>query len=381
MKPKIAYFTNIAPHYREKLWLALANDLGVEFHFYFGYKPGQSIKSIDFTSEQWKDLKDQIHLIENIEVNNVLIYQSKVIREILFNKWDAIILLGHARIFTVWIAAVVARLKGIPVILWGHGLYGSERFLKRNFLKSFLSLAKIVLVYGEFAKKLMIEQNFKENNIKVIYNSINYDESKKYRDKYLSKNYFQPYFDNTFKTLIFIGRMTKIKKLHLLIESISKLNSHKEKYNLIIIGEGEDRPRLELVSKKLGINTYFYGECYSEKKIAELLSNADLCVSPGNVGLTGIHAMSYGTPVCTHNDFTNQMPEFEAVIPWETGCFYDKKSLNIAEIIQKWFEKSPDRQIVRENCYKIIDAKYNQDYQLKVLKDAINSIEKKDKRG
>lgn len=374
MKPKVAYFTNIAPHYREKLWLALANDLGVEFHFYFGYKPDQSIKSIDFTTEQWKDLTHQIHLIENIEVNNILVYQSKVLREVLFKKLDVIILLGNARIFTVWITALIARMKGVPVILWGHGLYGSEKFLKKKFLKTFLSLANVVLVYGEFAKNLMLKEKFKEKNIKVIYNSVNYEETKSLRNKYLKDNYFQKYFDNDYKTLIFIGRLTKIKKLHLLINTIHSLQEKGEFYNFLIIGDGEDRPRIQDISKRLEVNVHFFGECYSEKKIAELVSNADLCVSPGNVGLTAIHAMSYGTPVCTHDDFTSQMPEFEAIIPWETGCFYDKAQGNIADAITQWFKKSPGRDIVREKCYHVIDTKYNQDYQLKILKETIDMI-------
>ena len=48
---------------------------------------------------------------------------------------------------------------------------------------------------------------------------------------------------------------------------------------------------------------WFYGACYDESKLGELIFNADLCVSPGNVGLTAVHSMGYGTPVITHNNF------------------------------------------------------------------------------
>ena len=48
MNKKVAYFTNIAPHYREKLWLAFARDLDVEFHFYYGNNSDKSIKSVNF---------------------------------------------------------------------------------------------------------------------------------------------------------------------------------------------------------------------------------------------------------------------------------------------------------------------------------------------
>ena len=44
-------------------------------------------------------------------------------------------------------------------------------------------------------------------------------------------------------------------------------------------------------------------------------------VSPGNVGLTAIHSLSYGTPVLTHNNFNNQMPEVESIQPGFNGYF------------------------------------------------------------
>lgn len=375
-KPKIAYFTNIAPHYREKLWLQMADEMGVEFHFYFGYKPTQTIKSIDFTTKQWKDLKEQLHLIENIEVNNVLVYQRKVMTEILFNQWDAVILLGHARIFTVWLSAIIARLKGIPVILWGHGLYGSEKPLKKLFLKTFLSLGNVVLVYGDYAKKLIVKEKFKEEKIRVIYNSINYKETKKLRQKQLESGFYRNYFNNDHQTLIFIGRLTKLKKLDLLINALIQLKEHKHNYNLMLIGGGDVdvTEKLKQAVQVHDLNVHFYGPCYNEEKIAELLANADLCISPGSIGLTAVHAMSYGTPVCTHNDFKNQGPEFEAIIPWETGCFFDKTKENLAVTIIKWFNQSPERETVRANCFKVVDTKYNPNVQLKVLKEAVDDV-------
>ena len=60
------------------------------------------------------------------------------------------------------------------------------------------------------------------------------------------------------------------------------------------------------------------GECYSEETNAKLIYNADLCVAPGNIGLTAIHVMMFGCPAITHNDFKWQMPEFEAIKSMET---------------------------------------------------------------
>ena len=75
-----------------------------------------------------------------------------------------------------------------------------------------------------------------------------------------------------------------------------------------------------------------YGETFDEAEISKLLNHADLCVSPGNVGLTAMHALAYGVPVATHNDFKNQMPEFEAITPGKTGFSLRKTLLMIWQI-------------------------------------------------
>lgn len=376
MKHKVAYFTNIAPHYREKLWLDFAKHLDVEFHFYYGYKPNQSIKSIDFTTNDWQPYNNQIHHIQNTEINKTLVYQSKVLQEIVFKNWDAVVLVGQARILSVWLSAIVARLKGIPVIFWGHGLYGSESYLKKIYLKRFLSLANKVLVYGDFAKNLLLNENFKQENIKVIYNSLDHEVSRSLREKVIIPDFYHTYFDKGNPTLIFIGRLTKVKKLNLLLEAMACLAQKGEHFNLMMIGDGEERESLENLANKLKINVHFYGACYQEKEIGQFIANAELCVSPGNVGLTAIHALSYGTPVCTHNDFKNQMPEFEAIQEGKTGCFFDKNKDNLAETILHWFKNSPQRNMIRQNCYEVIDTKYNPHVQLQVLKDTINEVMK-----
>ena len=376
IKPKVAYFTNIAPHYREKLWLAFARDLDVEFHFYYGNNSDKSIKSVNFKNENWKGLENQVHIIDNIKVKNRLIYQRHVLKEVAFKHWDVIILLGDANILSNWLAAIVAWLKGIPVIFWGHGIYGSESFLKRTVRKSFLSLANINLVYGHWARNLLIEENFQPVSIRVIYNSVNYERSTALRVNAVSPNFYKSYFKNDLPTLIFIGRLTRVKRLQLLIEAVHQLNLVTKKFNLVLIGDGEVIQDLKSLAKKLEVNAYFHGASYNEQEISKFIANADLCVSPGNVGLTSIHSMSYGTPVCTNDDFKNQGPEFEAIKAWETGCFFDKEKGNLVETISKWFEKSPSREKVRTNCYDVVDNFYNPNMQLEVLRKAIKDLTK-----
>ena len=113
---------------------------------------------------------------------------------------------------------------------------------------------------------------------------------------------------------------------------------------------------------------WFYGACYDELENATLLYNADLCVSPGNVGLTAMHALTFGTPVITHNNFPMQMPEYEAVINGKTGMFFSYNDVNnLAQTINKWMTTSKSRDEIRESCYNVIDDKYNPHKQIDIL--------------
>ena len=86
-----------------------------------------------------------------------------------------------------------------------------------------------------------------------------------------------------------------------------------------------------------------------------------------------MHSLVYGTPVITHNDFTDQMPEFEAIIPGKTGDFFIKDSIDdLSNSIGKWIGNMEKREDVRKSCYEIIDKFYNPTFQLQVIKNVIN---------
>jgi glycosyltransferase involved in cell wall biosynthesis len=144
-------------------------------------------------------------------------------------------------------------------------------------------------------------------------------------------------------------------------------------YNLVLVGDGIVRSELEELVSRNGLDehVWFYGACYEEDRIAELVYNAELVVSPGNVGLTVIHALGYGTPVITHDNFSLQMPEFEAVVPGETGAFFQQGNPeSLVDTIRDWFQQHPKKnQQIIERCWAVIDAKYNPSYQIKVLAD------------
>ncbi len=76
------------------------------------------------------------------------------------------------------------------------------------------------------------------------------------------------------KYLISIGRLTKQKNFELLINFFYKLSGKYSKFDLVIIGEGEDEFKLKNLSKKLNIDKKVHFIGY-QKNIFKYLTNAE----------------------------------------------------------------------------------------------------------
>jgi hypothetical protein len=101
------------------------------------------------------------------------------------------------------------------------------------------------------------------------------------------------------------------------------------------------------------------------------MQSMKVVVSPGEIGLTAIHALTYGIPIVTHDKFGKQGPEFEVIKPDITGDFFkfgDFESLT--NITLKWlFEK--DKDLNKKDCHAIIDNYYNPYVQKKIFDSVV----------
>lgn len=373
---KLLYFTNIFPHYRLAIWKSLLNSNNFDLEIFFSQKNPIGIHTPKL-QEVFNDREiSQLHFIKNYWIRNkVLIWQSKIVKTALFSEFDYLLLLGEMSILSSWISIFIAKLRGKKILLWTHGIYGNESSLKKYFRLLFLKQSDVIFLYENRAKSLLLQNGFQENSLAVVYNSLNYELFEKLYRRLLNtkKKEFITFFkDNSLPTIIFIGRLTKIKQLPILIEALKFSNYANSRYNLLIVGSGKYKKYLENTYKSFIDKgwLHFYGDCFDDNKTSELIYHSDLCVSPGNIGLTAIHSLSYGTPVASHNNLNNQMPEVEAIIDGENGfLFEENNSDDLANKIDNWFlnNSNPDKDVIR----KIIIDKYNPKYQMRIFTDTI----------
>jgi glycosyltransferase involved in cell wall biosynthesis len=361
MQQKICLIYNFAQHYRAGIFKLLDANLTIDF--YFGNTMG-NIKKMDYTylSHFQRELKN-ISLFSSV-------YWQKGAVTLFTGKYDKYLLLGEYYCLSTWILLILCFFSKKKTYLWTHGWYGNEGFFKKWIKILFFKLSDGIFLYGDYAKNLMIKQGFDASKLYVIYNSLDYQRQMNIRKKLKKETVYQDWFRNPNQNIIFIGRLTSGKKLSMLLDLLSHLKRKNINLNLIFIGDGEAKEELQLLSRDKE-NIWFYGACYEEEKIAQLIYNADVCISPGNVGLTAMHSLVYGTPVITHNSFKNQMPEFEAIIKGHTGDFFQYNNIDsLVETTINWLACSKNnRENIRTACFDIIDKKYNPYYQLNIFNE------------
>jgi glycosyltransferase involved in cell wall biosynthesis len=93
--------------------------------------------------------------------------------------------------------------------------------------------------------------------------------------------------------VIFVGRLIPSKRVDDLIMACSRVPDGVE---LLIVGDGTQRPALERVASSVFPTTRFLGERHG-RELGKVLALSDLFVLPGPGGLAVQEAMLYGLPV------------------------------------------------------------------------------------
>jgi glycosyltransferase involved in cell wall biosynthesis len=166
-------------------------------------------------------------------------------------------------------------IKPIAEGLWRYGIFNRCSYY---------------LADADFEIEHYLKEGAPANKIGKLQVGINLDEYKDLPVKVKSE----------YKTILFLGRLDKIKGIDILIDAFARLN--RQDVRLVIAGPDYGcEQRLRLRTEWLGVNgqVSFTGAIYGNHKI-EMLANADVFVMPSRYemwGLTFVEALACGTPV------------------------------------------------------------------------------------
>lgn len=307
-------------------------------------------------------------------------WQPRAISAVYRGKWDAVIFLGNPNFLSTWLAALAARAFGVPVLFWEHGWRRREAKLKSTLRLSFFRMADRLLVYAPRAKRLGVEAGYPESRIDVVWNSLDLTEANDFYSQIENGGLHsitpQELFQSPKRPLLLCtARITDKCRFDLLIKAAAELSKRNMPCNILLVGAGPAVESLRELASDLNQPVYFFGACYDERILSQLVYKADLSVSPGKVGLTAMHSMQYGTPVITHDNDDEQMPEVAAVIDGITGARFKHNDANhLADTIERWLLDHIDRNVTRIACRSEINAHWNPRVQAAIIEGAVMEV-------
>ena len=148
--------------------------------------------------------------------------------------------------------------------------------------------------------------------------------------------------------LLSVGFLVERKGHHLVIEALARLRQQWPKARLIIVGEGEERPRLQALVDRLGLGDAVHlAGAVPNEQMARWYSAADLLVlASSREGWANVllESMACGTPVVA----TRIWGTPEVVADPVAGTLFEPRSAEaLAEGLRRQWAAMPDRQAVR----------------------------------
>ena len=231
-----------------------------------------------------KQLPYKIKRLPNLRITPVTSTLSFVFSAIIYILWDQRkndalqCMMVYPNGF---IGYLLNRVVDIPYFAWIRG--GDYYFMKKTSWKRWM-INKVlsdtdVLVQTEQIKR-DVQSEFPQSNLTVLGNGVTIPEETADGD-----------------SIVYVGRLKEQKGVHVLLRALGKLESEE---NVVIVGDGPERDRLEEMAEQLDVNAVFAGEVPPDA-VDSYLKKGKMLVLPSirGEGLPNaiLEAMAMGLPV------------------------------------------------------------------------------------
>jgi glycosyltransferase involved in cell wall biosynthesis len=206
-------------------------------------------------------------------------------------------------------------------IWWGHG-YNFQASVRssaatniKEAIKRFMTRrADGLLTYTEGGADYWRKQGLPKDWVTPYYNTIDVEGLRKVRADITDQQLIEvrrAFAVEGKRVLLFSGRLYAEKKVDFLLNTFALLKNIYPEVALLIIGDGEERRKLEQLATHLNLrDVHFLGELVEPPDTAVYFSLADLMVLPSLVGLAIVHGFAFGLPLHT-TDSPGHGPELD----------------------------------------------------------------------
>ncbi len=283
---RLALQQRVLPHYRAPLFDLLAASCQEGLSLFAGEpRPQESIKTAGTLQiAEYKRAQNR-HILSG---SLYFCYQENITGWLDECNPDALILEANPRYLATPAAIKWMRKYGRPVIGWGLGAPQhtgmGAGFRQKNWMR-FLNKFDALITYSQRGADNYAALGIPPEKIFVAHNAVapRPDE-------------LEPRPAPTYPaTAIFVGRLQARKRIDNLLHACASLPEGLQP-NLLIVGNGPERERLESLGREVYPQAQFAGATHGAE-LNSLWERAELFVLPGTGGLAVQEAMAHGLPV------------------------------------------------------------------------------------
>lgn len=216
---------------------------------------------------------------------------------------DLVVVEQANRLLFNYALLALRRFPGAPrVAFWGHGanLQADDRYsMRERFKRRMAILPDWWFAYTRGVAARLRALGYPDEKISIVQNSID-----------VSAHGIASERTKTKDLCVFVGGLASTKRLDFLVEAAELIHRQLPTFRLTVIGDGPERDCITRAAARLPWLTYA-GPAFGSAK-ANLMSEAQLMLMPGLVGLAVIDAFAAGTPIVT-TDIPTHSPEIEYV--------------------------------------------------------------------
>lgn len=350
---RLAVQQRVLPHYRAPFFDLLAESCAGGMSLFAGQaRPVEALKAAESLQVAKLVCAQNIHLLSG---SLYFCYQENITGWLKETNPDALVLEANPRYLATPAAIKWMRRRARPVIGWGLGApirSGHLAGFRQNNWMRFLNQFDALIAYSQRGADDYAALGIAPEKVFVAHNAVAPKPALR-QSRPLNAEY-RP-------TVIFVGRLQARKRIDHLLHACAAL-PEKLQPNLLIVGDGPERERLEALGREVYRPCEFTGAKHGAA-LTSLWERADLFILPGTGGLAIQEAMAHGLPVIvakgdgTQDDLVRAENGWQ-IPPDDAGALKETLALALSDLPRLREMGNASHRIVREevNIEKMVEA-------------------------
>jgi glycosyltransferase involved in cell wall biosynthesis len=323
MQPvRVAIITNVIPHYRQSFYDALFARQELDITLYCQAAiPGMNLRTVHAR------YGDRVRLVRaSVIARERLGWQHLPWRELL-HDYDVLFVYASPRILSNLCLASWARLRRKSVVLWGParsaGAGGLGARLRLLWWRCFRGL----FVYTDREVEWLRARGFTSQEVVGMNNGLDQHALDRAAGRWSTTDLTEWRRRQGLAerpVILSCARLEPKNAFACWLDAMPAVLRAVPDLLWCVIGQGPEENVLRAQAARLGLadRVRWLGAVHDEDELAPWFLSAAALVHPAAVGLSLLHAFGYGLPVITHDDPSDQMPEYAAFTDGETGMTY-----------------------------------------------------------